>query len=231
MSKSTTGYHNLLMSFLFRVRDLILDFLLPKSQRVLELEALSTDTLLEILPRAPELKDKYTMALFDYSHPLVKEVVWELKYKGNTRITDKLGEILYDVISHELGDLALFEKWERPILVPIPISDKRRFERGWNQSELLTERVTARDSERKFKYLPGQLVKIQHTESQTKTSSRSERLRNLTNSMKVLNASSVEGRCVILVDDVTTTGSTFAEARRALHACGVKKILCIAVAH
>ncbi|OHB11495.1 MAG: hypothetical protein A3G05_01030 [Candidatus Zambryskibacteria bacterium RIFCSPLOWO2_12_FULL_45_14] len=219
------------MSFLPHIRDLITDFLFPKSNKVLELEALSTGTLLETLPPAETLKDKHSIALFDYSHPLVKEIVWELKYGGNAVLALKLGEILYDVVSSELTDLALFEKWERPVIVPVPISDKRRFERGWNQSELLAEKFMFYDTEGRFKYLPRQLVKTRHTESQTKTSSRNERLKNLTDSMKVLNTSTLDGRCVVLLDDVTTTGSTFAEAKRALRKAGVKKILCVAVAH
>ena len=233
------------MYFLSHIRDLCTNFLFPQSPKVLALEALSTEELLETLPpadfarpkagfvepKAGRLKDKHTIALFDYSHPLVKEIIWELKYNGNVRIADKLGEILYDHIQHELADLVLFEKWDKPILLPIPISDKRRFERGWNQSELLAESVLKRDSEKVFRYLPGQLRKLRHTESQTKTRSRKERLENLTNSMKVLDASSVAGECVIIIDDVTTTGATFTEARRALYTAGARKILCVAIAH
>lgn len=223
------------MHFISRTRDLLIDFLFPTSRKVLALEALSTDTLLKILPPAESIKDKHTLALFNYEHPLVKEIIWELKYSGNVRIADKLGEILYDHIQHELTDLGLFESasWRtsKPIIMPIPISNKRRSERGWNQSELLSEEVMRRDSGQMFKYMPRQLVKIRHTESQTKTRSRNERLKNLTDSMKILNASSVAGACVVVLDDVTTTGSTFAEAKRALHTAGVKKILCVAVAH
>ncbi|MDO8590037.1 MAG: phosphoribosyltransferase family protein [bacterium] len=231
------------MHFLSRIRDLFTDFLFPRSQKVLALEALSAGALVDILPPAEHSEDppapdaggragKNVLALFDYSHPLVKEIIWELKYGGNVRIADKLGEILYDHIQHELQDLTYFEKWSKPILLmPIPISGKRRFERGWNQSELLAEAIMKRDSQNLFRYLPRQLVKARETESQTKTASRTERLGNITNSMKVLNAESVGGECVIVLDDVTTTGSTFAEARRVLRAAGAKKILCVAVAH
>src|SRR3989344_5688576 len=203
------------MYLLPRIRDLCADFLFPKNQKVLGLETLSAEELLNALPRAEPLKDKGTFALFDYNHPLVKEIIWELKYSGNTKMADKLGEILYEVIRDKLTDSRLFEKWARPILVPIPVSHKRRFERGWNQSELLAEQVIRRDNKKVFRYLPRQLVKLRHTESQTKTASRKERLENLTNSMKVLNAPSVAGECIIVLDDVTTTGSTFAEARGA----------------
>lgn len=218
------------MLFLSRIKDLLADFLFPKSPKVLALEALSVETL-ETLPPAESFKDRHTTALFDYEHPLAKEIIWELKYSGNTRIADKLGKILYDHICHEFTELNLFEKWDKPILIPIPISDKRRFERGWNQSELLAKKVLVYDRGKMFRYLPKQLVKFRHTESQTKTVSRNERLKNLTNSMKVLDKESVAGECIVVLDDVTTTGSTFSEARRALRAAGARKILCVAAAH
>jgi len=223
------------MYLLSCIRDLCADFLFPKSQKVLEIEKFSAATLLDALPPAEHLKDKHTIALFDYNHPLVKTIIWELKYGGNTRIATLLGEILYDVIRHELTDFALFESadWQmnKPILMPIPISDKRRFERGWNQSELLAEAIKSCDGEKTLEYLPRQLTKLRHTESQTKTASKSERLGNLINSMKVFDASAVAGKCVVILDDVTTTGSTFAEAKRTLREAGAKKIFCVAVAH
>lgn len=226
------------MHILYFIRDLLIDFLFPKSQKILALEALSTEAILETLPPADyvepargRLKNQHTIALFDYGHPLVKELVWELKYNGNVKIAEKLGEIVYDHIQHELQDLSLFEKWDKLILMPIPISDKRRLERGWNQTELLAEAVLKQDKENMFRYMPKQLVKVRDTGSQVKTTSRSGRLANLTNSMKVLLNSSVAGACVIILDDVTTTGSTFAEAKRALCTSGARKILCVAVAH
>jgi len=218
------------MRFLSGIKDLCIDFLFPKAPEILELESLSALEIIDTLPPAEDV-GKDILALFDYSHPLTKELIWELKYKGNKVVARKLGDILYDYLLEELGERSLFEKWDRLVLVPIPISDKRRFERGWNQSELLAQEVMRKEPAKLFKYLPRQLVKVRHTESQTKTTSKSERLKNLEDSMKVLHAPQVSERCVVVVDDVTTTGATFREAKRALETCGAKKIICIAVAH
>jgi competence protein ComFC len=223
-------YH-ISMSLLSLVKDMCLDFLFPKSSKVLTLEALSPEKLLELLPPSAPIIDEGTAAIFDYSHPLVKEIIWEVKYNGNRVLADKLGEILYDVMVSELEERNIFEKTSAVILMPIPISDKRRFERGWNQSELIASAVKQRDTGNRFKYLPRQLAKLRHTESQTKTASKIERKENLKDSMKVLNPLSVQDKYVVLVDDVTTTGSTFAEAKRALKEADTKKIICFALAH
>ena len=217
------------MSLWNTLLDWSLDFLFPKNARVVELEKLTPEKLITLLPPAEPLKDSHTLALWCYSHPLVKEVVWELKYKGNTNIAEKLGIVLFDTIVDELRELHLSEK-DEVVIMPIPISDKRRLERGWNQTELLLDAVKNQDKERMWKYLPRQLVK-QHTESQTQTSSRSERLKNLSHSMRVLYPPKVEGKYVVVLDDVMTTGATFTEARRALLEAGARKMLCVAVAH
>ena len=219
------------MHFISNIKNLCTDFLFPKSQKILEIEAFSASQLLDILPPAESIKSEKIIALFDYRNPLVKDIIWELKYNGNVKIASLLGEIIYDVIKQELADLTLFDKWSKPLLIPVPISDKRRFERGWNQSEILCQQIIKHDSEKILKYVPRQLIKNRHTESQTKTISRNERLKNLTHSMEVLDTTTIKDEGVIIIDDVTTTGSTLAEARRALNKVGIRKILCISVAH
>jgi ComF family protein len=207
------------------------DFLFPKDRKIVELEALSPGKLAELLPRSELGAGSDAFALFDYSHPVAKSVIWEIKYGGNRVLAEKLGVLLYDAVMAEALERNIFERFKTLILMPVPVSDKRRFERGWNQAELLAEAVKRCDRSNGFKYLPRQLAKIRHTESQTKTSGKAERLQNLKESMRVLNPESVRERCVVLIDDVTTTGATFAEARRALKEAGAKRVLCFAVAH
>lgn len=215
----------------FKLWATFLDFLFPKSKRVLSLEKIHTAKLLSILPKAERIKDDNVMASFDYKNTLTRELIWQLKYEGNRRVAEKFGEILYDTILGELEDRSWFEKFPNPILMPMPISDKRRFERGWNQAEILCEEIIKHDASRMFRYKPRQLVKHFHTERQTTTISKAERLSNIKGSMKLLSPNVVADQYVILVDDVYTTGATHTEARRALRDAGAKKILFFSVAH
>ena len=190
------------------MKNLFIEFLFPINKRVLELESISVDNL--PLSESP-------LALFNYKDALTKELLWEVKYRGNRNIASRFAEALLHEIKKESG--------ENPLLIPIPISDKRRLERGFNQTEIICEEIIKID---KLEYLPKVLTKSHHTESQTNTTSRKERLENLMNSMK---ASQVSGRNVVVIDDVTTTGATFKEAERALREARANKVLSLAIAH
>lgn len=219
------------MSFLSILLKSLLDFLFPQSAAIKKLETLPPEKLLALLPPSNLERDSDVLALFSYHDPLVKEIVWEVKYKGNRGLAAKLGTILYDVIASELMERNVFEKFGNALLIPMPVSNSRRLERGWNQAELLAQAVKAQDLGGSFQYLPRVLAKVRHTESQTHTHAKKERLENLHHSMKVLDPAAVSGHFIVLLDDVTTTGATFSEARRALKEGGARKILCVALAH
>jgi competence protein ComFC len=197
-----------------------LDFIFPKTDSVFELESLSMSELLKRLPPAREINDEHLVVLFDYKNSTVREMIWELKYKGNRNIGHRFAEILFDVLQHELAERILFEKFINPILIPLPISNIRRRERGWNQTEIVCQEIQKLNSQNLFEYAPSILVKNIHTASQARThATKRERLE------KILN------RNIILLDDVTTSGSTFKEACRALKLAGARRILCVALAH
>lgn len=222
----------------------LIDFIFPKSEDVHYLESLSAGELVEKLSKAREIENlprrqagENLIVLFDYKDPMVKTMIWELKYKGNRKIAQKFAEILIDVLQHELAERVLFENFINPLLVPMPISDKRRRERGWNQTEILAEEIMKNldigcPSGALFEYSPKILIKHIHTDSQARThATKRERLENLSDSMSVQGGTYVKGRNIILLDDVTTTGSTFTEAKRVLKESGARKILCVALAH
>lgn len=225
------------------IAEYFLDFIFPKSDSIFKLEQLSIGELLEKLPPAEEIEGagEHLIAVFNYRDPSVREMIWELKYKGNRNIAHKFAEILIDILRAELAERILFEKFTNPLLIPMPVSDKRRRERGWNQTEIVCEEIekilalrsfSEAGNEKLFEYSPKILIKHIHTDSQARThATKRERLENLSGSMSVEDSEKIRGRNIILLDDVTTTGSTFTEAKRVLKESGARKILCVSIAH
>jgi ComF family protein len=217
----------------FTLAQSLIDFLFPKAETIYDLEAMSAGELVALLPAPKEFEE--VIALFGYDDVRVRAIIWEIKYRRNKTLVKKMSEILYDVLKQELAERAMMESasWRiiNPLLIPLPMSDARRKERGFNQTEMICEELVALDTEKLFEYAPNILIKDRHTESQTKTTSKRERIRNIEGSMRAADTESVHGRSIILLDDVSTTGATMKEARRALRAAGCRKILSVAIAH
>ena len=160
-----------------------------------------------------------------YHEPRVTALVWELKYHGTGRSAALAGgylsEILLAAASEELGV---------PLLVPVPMHAARRRERGHNQTELLCKAALKELSKTVFEYAPHALTRTVNTKTQQGLP-RAERLKNIKNSMTAgPDAKKITGRVCIVVDDVTTTGATFEEAKRALKSAGARAVHCIALA-
>jgi ComF family protein len=167
--------------------------------------------------------------LFRYKNRTVKAIIWELKYHGNFVPLEEIGRLLFDEIAEKMSDVIIFDGEAKFLLIPIPISNNRRRERGYNQSEMIAKAVLENDVSRHLLYAPQWFQKIRETPRQSRSHSKVERMKNLAGCFEASPA--IDGYYVILIDDVVTTGSTLDEARRTLFESGAKNVWAFTVAH
>lgn len=150
-----------------------------------------------------------------YGEPL-RSMCKALKF-GNAR---DIAAPLAAFLAQLLLDRGVADKVE--VIVPMPLHVLRRFERGCNQAELLA-RPLAQSLDKPI--LPQALRRTRGTDRQARLSPL-ERRRNVEGAFAVRPkfAPAVAGKAVLLVDDVMTTGSTFAAAARALKDAGAAAV-------
>ena len=209
----------------------ILDFFLPQSKldaRVLEITAEELST--KVLQNTKQRNSK-SIVLFSYRDPLIKHMIWSLKYKRNRDVAKIFAEVLCDHLAEELFERGTFSAFTAPLLIPVPLSKKRLRERGFNQVEWLAEELTTISSNSLYSLRTDILERVKNTESQTVVKDKQARAENVRGAFHIRNAQEVRGRNIILLDDVITTGSTVAEAERVLRATGARQVLVVAIAH
>jgi len=220
--------YSVILSCVMSYWSLLLDILFPHRRIVAELMATPPDEFAARVTPAEGRAGKNIMSLFDYRDPIVRAAIWELKYRGNRRIAQLLGAVLYEEMHSFLLEFAPIRNFSAPLIIPLPLSARRERERGFNQCELLLAAIMAADGG--VNLTPSRaLRKVKDTPSQTNAQGRAARLRNLAGCF-VADAS-VEGRNIILIDDVATTGATLEEAKRALRRAGAKATIAFTVAH
>ncbi|MCK9345266.1 MAG: ComF family protein [Candidatus Pacebacteria bacterium] len=182
------------------------------------------------LPQAREAEHSFITAIFDYRDPSVRQAIWQFKYRNARKVAESFGEKLYEELLGDLGDSLHISKNESFLLIPIPLHKKRLQERGYNQSELLAREILKYDTEGIFELTSHALIRTRATNAQAKKEKRAARLENLRGAFSA-NPELVCKKNIILIDDVTTTGATLAEARKVLLKAGARSVRALTVAH
>lgn len=131
-------------------------------------------------------------------HGVLRDAVLHLKSKGTRRVAAALGKLMAGVARKE----PVLAKAD--VIIPVPLSPKRLACRGFNQAHLLAVELG------RILDLPvdsKSVVKIKETRPQTELS-RSEREKNLIDAFFVSPSAGFNGKRLLVVDDVFTTGST-----------------------
>ncbi|MDB5014619.1 MAG: putative amidophosphoribosyltransferase [Daejeonella sp.] len=147
-----------------------------------------------------------TSFLYFQKGGLVQKAMHQLKYNYSPQTGFRLGELY----AHQLKGS---ESWIQPdLIVPVPLHPRKLKERGYNQSELIANGM---GSVLNVDVNVRTLVRSVNTKTQTKKG-RFARFENLDGAFVIKNQETFQGKHVLLVDDVVTTGATLEACSLAL---------------
>jgi ComF family protein len=148
------------------------------------------------------------------------DAVHAFKYKGKIAIGEVLGKMMaeYEYPGFSIADYSL--------IVPLPLHPKRLRERGFNQAVVLGREISKRFG------MPLDFWAVRRrifTEPQVNLG-KEQRAANVRGVFAVTDRKSVEGRRIVLVDDVFTTGSTVRECADVLMRHGAEQVAVLTLA-
>ena len=154
-------------------------------------------------------------ALFYYeAHSETANILYELKYKSHPEI----GEVMGRLVAKELQPSGFFDGIDG--IVPIPLAKKRQRQRGYNQSLEIARGIS------EITNLPiyNKVVRRNVFEGSQTNKGRWERNENVEKVFEMTDTSPIQGKHLLIVDDVVTTGATILACAQELCKAGNVKI-------
>jgi len=163
----------------------------------------------------------------DYQEPIVKKTLWAFKYRFLRQLAVPLSRLTHLYLRRKKIDQFLETYRQQIVVIPIPLHRRRLNWRSYNQSELLAQELATEFNLTLEKNI---LVRRKHQKPQAELPDKLERIKNAENVFVCEEAEKIKGRTIILVDDISTTGSTLDEGAKILKQSGAEKVIGLVVA-
>lgn len=148
----------------------------------------------------------------------VRAAILRFKFDGARGAAEGFGRLIAACAAEELGG-------EFDVVTWVPVSDKRRRERGYDQSYLL-----AREAAKAWGVEPKALLRKTRDNPPQSGLSADARRGNVVGVYECRDAEAVKGARVLLIDDILTTGSTLSECARVQKDAGAAGVVCACLA-
>ena len=150
---------------------------------------------------------------------VVRRSILRYKFRGASGYADAYGKMLAQCIREYPGAKYDMISW-------VPLSSKRKRTRGYDQAMLLALATALELND----VAAETLVKRQDVRAQSELGGAAERRENISGAYEAADPELVGGKCVLLIDDIITTGSTLDECASVLLKAGADRVVCAALA-
>ncbi len=147
-----------------------------------------------------------------------KKIIHNFKYKDKTSLAKTFTKLLYNQYQHELHGI--------DYIIPVPMNRFKRLFRMYNPALILALEISKRI---RTSVVPGMLIKTKWTKAQTYLS-KNEREKNLAGSIIMNKKYQINGKRILLIDDVLTTGTTINKCAKILKAAGARYVVVMTIA-
>jgi len=153
---------------------------------------------------------------FGFYEAELRTLIHLFKYGRIRTLAGPLGKLLARALPREHA----FD-----VIIPMPLYWRKRWQRGFNPSELLAREIARRT------HLPVEnaVRRVRNTPAQAGLTSAKRRL-NVSGAFQAKRRAAIDGRRVLLIDDVMTTGATAASCARALQRAGARQVTLLTLA-
>lgn len=200
------------MPSIMHILSSILDAILPRKERIVRIDRYALEDI-SVSPVEHEACGTQITTLMQYRDRAVEDLIRALKYDHSGHAAKIFAAILAEYLREETANIRAFST-KPVILVPVPLHAARFRERGFNQIEKVLDSLPQEFKDGTVSRIESQvLVRTRATVQQTRLS-RIDRLKNVAGAFALSDHATIKNAYIILVDDVTTTGATLAEAAK-----------------
>jgi len=181
-------------SVLFRNRDII------SGEELVEYGIVSKDTknILKSLKKLQKLNNIYYV--WDYNKEF-KKLIFSYKYNRKKIMAKLIAELIKDEFYYVL------KREKIDIVVSVPVSRKRKNERGYNQVDEILNCL-------KVNYV--QIERVKNTKKMAEILDEEERNKNIKGAFRISGNVDFRGKNILILDDIVTTGATLREIKNSI---------------
>ncbi len=149
----------------------------------------------------------------------VRKSIHRYKFSDKSMYAKTFGHLMAQCVADHLDGRFDLITW-------VPLSDKRRRRRGYDQARLLAEVIAAETG----CAVAQTLRKVRNNQTQSGLTEDAARRANVLGAYEMTDPAHVLGKRILLVDDVVTTGATLSECACVLRTGGAQDVVCVTLA-